>query len=332
MLWIMVSTAVQYQHLIWFIMVLFLMPGVAAQPEESPFPNIPFKLFSNFVKENFSSKITLSQVLIVLFTITDNPYLLNLHARQQNPEYPEENHSSDSGWIRGLARALQDKLGSGQQMLFKNTNDRNSEHKITAIGEKLDGLAKVLKLYPYDKHGQFQGKLKSISCASIQGAHVIYPNAMTCETTTCNPCSLLQITKVRDIPKVTLIKDSTIYENVHVLTGRCPKCKTIYLVDREQVVEADNKYTRVYLNSAKFLKVGQSIWVDQIFSNAVVNAMYSFMHQLLLIQSFGTIAFGIISKGTPKKSPVIKFGKLLCKNLSSLLQLSQKSSGTSGWS
>ena len=299
--WTMVSTAVQYQHLIWFIMMLFLMPGVAAQAEESPFPNIPFKLFSHFVKENFSSKITLSQVLIVLFTITENPDLLNLHARQQNPEYPEENHSSDSGWIRGLARALQDKLGDGQQMLFKNADDRNPAHKITAIGEKIDGLAKVLKLYPYDNHGQFQGNLKSISHTSIQAAHVICPNAITCETTTCNPRSLLQITKVRDIPKVTLIKNSTIYENVQVLTGRCPKCKTLYLADRERVVQPDNKYTRVYLNSAKFLKVGQSIWVDRIFSNAVLNAMYSFHASAAAYTEFWNNSFWNHQQGNSKK-------------------------------
>jgi hypothetical protein len=106
-LWIMLSTQ---PYIIWFIMALVLMPGVAAQSEESAFPSIPFKLFSSFVKENFSSKITLSQVLLVLFTITDNTDLLNLHARQQNPEYSDEHTSSDSGWIRGLARALQEKL------------------------------------------------------------------------------------------------------------------------------------------------------------------------------------------------------------------------------
>ena len=59
------------------------------------------------MKENFSSHITLSQVLLVLFTLTDNTDLLSLHARQQNPEYqyPEEKYSLDFGWIRGLARA-----------------------------------------------------------------------------------------------------------------------------------------------------------------------------------------------------------------------------------
>lgn len=279
MFWIVASTIMQFKYATWLIMAILLMPGVSAQTEETPFPNIPFKVFAQFVKEHFSSKITLSQVLLVLFTITDNTDLLNLHARQQNPEYPEENpslNSGNSGWIRGLARALQDKMGDGQKRLFKNSTDKNnSNDQITAIGEKLDGLTKILELYPYDKHGQFQDKLNPISYTSIQAAQVICPNTFVCETTTCNPRSLLQITKQRDIPRVTLIKGSTIYEGVHVLTGRCPKCKTKYLADREQVI-TDGRCTRVYLSSAKYLKIGQALWVDRIFSNAVVNAMVSF--------------------------------------------------------
>ena len=264
--WIVASTIIQFKYATWLIMAILLMPGVSAQTEETPFPNIPFKVFVQFVKENFSSKITLSQVLLVLFIITDNTDLLNLHARQQNPEYPEENpslNSGNSGWIRGLARALQDRMGDGQKRLFKNTDKGDSNDQITAIGEKLDGLTKVLELYPYDKHGQFQDKLNPISYTSIQGAQVICPNTFVCETAMCNPCSLLQITKQRDIPRVTLIKGSTIYEDVHVLTGRCPKCKTNYLpvADQERVI-TDDRCTRVYLNSAKYLKIGQTLWVD----------------------------------------------------------------------
>jgi hypothetical protein len=145
--------------------------------------------------------------------------LLSLHARQQNPEYPDETCSSDSGWIRGLACALQEKLGDGQKKLFKDTDDTNPDDQTTLIAEKLDGLAKLLKLHPYNKCGQFQGKLKPISHASIQAAQVICPNAVVCETSTCNPRSLLQITKIWDIPRVTLIKGSTIHENVQMLTG-----------------------------------------------------------------------------------------------------------------
>ena len=91
-------------------------------------------------------------------------------------------------------------------MLFKKADTVDSDHQITAIGEKLDGLAKALKLHSYDDHGQFKGKLKPISHASIQPVQVICPNAVVCETMTCNLCSLVQITKVQDIPRVTLIK------------------------------------------------------------------------------------------------------------------------------
>ena len=282
-------------------MALFLMQGVAAQSIESPFPDIPFKLFSSFVKENFSSKITLSQVLLVLFTITDNTDLLYLHARQQNPEYPDESSSSDSGWMRGLVRALQEKLGDGQKMLFKKADSIDSDHQITAIGEKLDGLAKALKLYPYDNHGQFQGKLKPISHASIQAAQVVCPNAVVCETITCNPRSLVQITKVWDIPRVTLIKGSIIHENVPVLTGKCSQCKTIYLADRERVMESDGRYTRVYLNSAKYLKIGQSLWVDRVFSNAVVNAMFSFHASTSAYKEFWNNSFWNHQQGNSRK-------------------------------
>ena len=150
----------------------------------------------------------------MLFTITDNTDLLSLHARQQNAKYPDEHASSDPGWICGLARALQEKLGDGQKTLFTKAETIDSDHQITAIGEKLDGLAKTLKLYPYNNHGKFQGRLKPISHASIQPAQVVCPNAVICETMTCNPHSLVQITKVQDIPRVTLIKGSTIHENV----------------------------------------------------------------------------------------------------------------------
>ncbi len=34
--------------------------------------------------------------------------------------------------------------------------------------------------------------------------------------------------------------------------------------------------SRIYLNSAKYLKVGQALWVDQSFSQAVWNGLYSF--------------------------------------------------------
>jgi hypothetical protein len=321
----MILRIMQSWHFTWLFILLALVPRVAAQSEEGPFPNIPFRLFNQFIKDNFSSKVTLSQVLLVLFTLTDNTDLLRLHARQQNPEHPDENRSPDSGGIRGLACALQDKIGDGQRRLLKDADSNNSDDQITAIGEKLDGLAKVLKLYPYNKHGQFQGKLKPISHASIQASQLICPNAVVCESSTCNPCSLLQSTKIQSIPRVTLIKGSTIYENVHVLTGRCPKCRTIYLADRECVAQPDNKFTRVYLNSPRYLKVGQSLWVDHLFSNAVLNSMYSFHASAASYTEFWNNSFWSHHQGNCSKLSHRHFGKPLFKNPSAPLLLSQTS-------
>ena len=71
----------------------------------------------------------------------------------------------------------------------------------------------------------------------------------------------------RDIPLVTLVKNNTIYKNVPVLSGRCPNCTTLYGADHEHSPEIneENQFTKLYLNSAKYIKVGQNIWVDQVF-------------------------------------------------------------------
>jgi len=56
-----------------------------AVSSEMPFPDITFKDFSKLINSNFGPQVSLSTVLLVLFTMTENPALLNLHARQMNP-------------------------------------------------------------------------------------------------------------------------------------------------------------------------------------------------------------------------------------------------------
>ena len=104
---------------------------------------------------------------------------------------------------------------------------------INNISGKLDALSKLLLLYPHSSQGQFQGKLHPVSYKSIQAVQVICPHIAECETTSCNPQSLLQTTQLRDIPRVTLLKGIAIHENVQVLTAYCPTCQTIYLADHE---------------------------------------------------------------------------------------------------
>ena len=72
------------------MVLIFLCPGVNALENEQAFPDIPFKLFNEFVAQNFSSKITLATVLMLFFTMTENTDLLNLHQCQQNPQLSDE--------------------------------------------------------------------------------------------------------------------------------------------------------------------------------------------------------------------------------------------------
>ena len=264
----------------WMIMLAFIPVTYAMPAGESPFPDITFKEFSQFIGQHFSSNISLSTVLVILFSLTENPDLLNLHARQQYAQCEGENQVVISGWIKGLSRAIKNSIDQKQRkpLKMKNvTKGMDEEQEITAFGIKLDILAKLLDLHPYDEYGQLEDKLQPVSHKLIQPVHIICPNSMECETANCNSRSLLQRTRTRDIPQVTLIKNSVIYD-VFVFTGECPTCKTKYLADHERATEAvdQGQYNRVYLNSAKYLKIGQNVWVDRTFSRGVLNGIYSF--------------------------------------------------------
>ena len=109
-----------------FFASITLLHMVAAMPEEHGFPDLTFKAFNEFIKANFSSIVSLATVLLVLFTMTENPDLLNLHAWQNNPSCPGEYKVKASGWIKALASALQNRLVDKQGMLLKVKKGRTN--------------------------------------------------------------------------------------------------------------------------------------------------------------------------------------------------------------
>jgi hypothetical protein len=103
---------------------------------------------------------------------------------------------------------------------------------------------------------------------------------------------LIQSTKERDIPRVTLIKQNKICHDVRVLTGRCPGCNTTYSADHEQFSTGNDQWNRVYLISAQYLKVGQGTWIDRQFGNGVINGMYSFHASAAAYTEYWNNSFG----------------------------------------
>src|ERR1700683_2080245 len=178
--WIVFQT---FQNLLafpWsFVLLVGLLPVVSAAPNDDPFSGITFRAFSQFVEQHFSSRISLTTVLVVLFTLTDNSDVLNLHARQQHP-LPDEHLQMISGWLKALARALNEKLGQNTGRLFQTTDNfsnLNNDQRNSTIAIKLNSLYKLLDLSPYDNEGVFhQSRYKQVR-KEIEPAYVISPTA-----------------------------------------------------------------------------------------------------------------------------------------------------------
>ena len=151
-----------FPTMLWTLLFLAILPTASAIPNEAAFPDISFRTFNTLVQEIFGSEISLATVLMMLFTLTNNPTLLSLHARQQNPAVKlGERKVEITSWIRALAHALHDKLEDQIYTLQRDdeedTRDSNSA-LINSMGRKLDQFSKDLNLYPYNSRGRFQGK------------------------------------------------------------------------------------------------------------------------------------------------------------------------------
>ncbi|EDR02919.1 uncharacterized protein LACBIDRAFT_331914 [Laccaria bicolor S238N-H82] len=145
----------------WFAFV----PGVLATGSTTPLPDIPFQAFSQFILTTFNPEISLETVLLVFFSLVENPDLLNLHACQKHPKVLNEKKIIASSWMKSLGRALNERLDSDLSMLFQlNEFVQNSWE--TALALNLDAFSELLGLTPY-KQGIFNKKLQKHSVRDV---------------------------------------------------------------------------------------------------------------------------------------------------------------------
>ena len=184
--------------------------------------------------------MSLVTVLTVLFTLTSNPDLFNLHCHQQNPQNADERNQSMTGWINALSQALKDHLEDDTKRLFHHSERQHYETDdwiTNAIGIKLDALSKLLGLNPF-QNGKLQQKLKPVDDPVIQPVHIICPEALECETESCSGRYLNQNTQDQDISHVILIKVAKSFKDVRVLSGKCSNCATIYYANHESACQS----------------------------------------------------------------------------------------------
>jgi hypothetical protein len=196
--------------------------------DTNPLANIPFSTLVTFIEGNFSSKITIATVFTLVFSLIENTDLLNLHARQEHPRYHGESRPQVSGWMKALARCLDNSLAERTATLFQKSEDYSRlavDAKLTSIGIKMDSLAKSLQLFPYDESGDFLGWLSKPSMSDAAPVRLLCPKVAQCQDRGCKSWALHQVVRNRDIPEVTLIEGGQIHSGVMVLTGECQHCK-----------------------------------------------------------------------------------------------------------
>ena len=101
-----------------------------------------------------------------------------------------EKRQCSSGWIKCLARAVEQHLGDKAKTLVKK-NERiralDANNLTDPIAVKLDEMAEVLELVPvYSKtSGKVKQKLATVLHKDIAPAHVICPVMMECNDPDC---------------------------------------------------------------------------------------------------------------------------------------------------
>ena len=295
MIWLYLLSVIQLPFIVQLLFWMALIPSAnASQPD---FPNITFQSFNHFISSTFHPDISLATVLFLLFSLTENTDLLNLHSRQQQQLYPSEKVTKYTAWMTALINAILAKLDEETTChLFTNSVPKDDHNKV--LIEKFDAMAQKLKLLPYTKSNHYKSNcVQPISQDKIKPVHLLCPSTFTCTTASCNPRSLLQFTRDRDVPHTKLIIGTDIYDEVPVLTGRCPLCDTRYSADRERFLDSSDNTTwkRLYTNNARYLKIGQNLWVDRSFSKAVMNGMFSFHASTQAYTQFWNNSYGSTS-------------------------------------
>lgn len=200
-------------------LLLGLLPCVSAAPLEDPFPSILFVDFAKVITSSFGADITLATVLMLLFSVTNNTNLLNLHGQQRAVP---TNTQVMTSWMAASVRAIKDRLqldslvadddsdaemnsdsgsgsgsdsGSGSNTsgssdarssydtLFLPTDqhtDQTPKQQTTILGKKLDSFCRFLDLYSDEKRGTLCRKLLPISTAAIRPVLIITPSVMQC--------------------------------------------------------------------------------------------------------------------------------------------------------
>jgi len=121
-----------------FWLLSWIPVAAASGLNERPFPDIKFREFSDFIGLNFNSEISLSSVLVILLSLTEN-------VQQEKKRYRGERSTPIAAWIRVLANSLRKKLKLDDTPILSDITDGTADEQITsAVALKLDAVTNLL--------------------------------------------------------------------------------------------------------------------------------------------------------------------------------------------
>jgi CxC5 like cysteine cluster associated with KDZ transposases len=265
----------------WALLLAIWLPLVTTQPT-SPFPDISFDDFNTFVQENYDADISLSSVLLILFTVLENLQLLNLHFCRCQQKFKGE--TSSTLWLDCLARLLGHRFAENEPLLHPSC---------ASLSSSLHGLALLLNL---------NEPLDSVNLSAVEPTLALVTNSFECQEPTCQPHCLYPHQKVDDIPDVVLIKGTKQYSHAHVLGAWCSTCLTSYMADH-RYRRRQKGQERTLENDVCYIKIGQVLWADRTFTGAVSNAFHSLRLSAQAYSVFFTGSYVYNAPPTPAPAP-----------------------------
>lgn len=287
--------------------VLVSTPLVLATSPTMPFPDIPFSDFSDFITSQFSPDISLATVLVLVFSLVENPEFLNLHGRQQTSGIPGESIHTNTSWINIFSKLLldvrlrhaRDELYTSQDGIYLDNDTPHTTNSISLLSRKLNTMIALLKLNAFNTTGTLRHRRRPVDTKVIEPVHLICPSIYQCDNMSCSKYSLTQKMAYTQVPHVALHRGTSVCNYAWVLAGHCSRCNTSYYADHDRRWDPDRQeFYDCHVNSARYLKLGNNVWADRVFTSSVVNAVYSFHASTSAFAEFYNEAFQPTSKMT----------------------------------
>lgn len=197
----------------WILCFLILFASllmVSAHNQENQFPNITFRVFSDFILNTFASKISLAKCSFNSVFSTWKSRIIKSACQTKISWSTWRKKISSIFLVKNLWKKGCGRIGKWSKDIFSTERisrqpmGEGPHNKTWQINWSTGSIT----------NGKLIKKLKVTSKKEITPVHFICPISMACTTAKCEPYHLSLSTRMRDIPKVSLIKGSMIFKSV----------------------------------------------------------------------------------------------------------------------